>query len=152
MEETAKTCRNPRCGKQSPAEAQHCTHCGLLLSGKVTRLWDSDILAIVDGADFTPLIEAIWEPEWLQPDRPRSVSADLIRWAFSAFLTERQQQVMIRRFGLDGQGRRSVRQIKDEAKVSSTSVRTYITSSLMKLRYLRTRLVLSGKEPKPKKS
>ncbi len=126
------------CGKEMPFAADFCSSCCRSLrkakardSNQVIRLQPLEIADEVDTKLITDSVfkNATLFVEYLYPTRAELLTAlRIIR------TTDYQRQILIRRFGLDGLAPRTVMEIADESRASTSSVHQLLAQLKQRLR------------------
>lgn len=141
MEFSTIVCR--WCQNDTPEKGYYCMHCGKTPQPLPSQLWKAEKLEIADDADFGPLIDAVL------PGRSEGIPpAAVVRWAISR-LTDKQSQVLIRLYGLDGKDPRNGPVVSREAGMSDTSVYQHRNNAFRQMRHPRVSKVLLGLRPVP---
>lgn len=131
------------CLQDTPKIGSYCMHCGRDPKPLRSMRWPGTKLELSDSVDFHLLMEAVFG------ERPEKVpSVEAVRWALRR-LNEKEIQVIIRLYGLDGRGVRKVQAICQEIDRSDTTIYSTRNKSLKKLRHLSVTQVLLGYAPLP---
>lgn len=132
------------CQQGTPKIGSYCMHCGRNPKPLRSMLWPGTKLKVADGADLHPLMEAVFGKK---PEKAPSVEA--VRWALTQ-LNEKEVQVLIRLYSLDGRGVRKVQAICEEAHRSDTTIYNYRNRGLWQLLHPSVAQVLLGLRAVPK--
>lgn len=123
-----RTCRSDTCGKESPAGARFCMHCGKSLNPPKDWSYTGEMLEVSKSADLSAMLDHLTSPAYGGTRRGVVVTRPFLP-TVRRILTEmssRRSQRFIRFFGLDGKAGRSVRDMADEEGVSLSSIRNSI--------------------------
>ncbi len=110
------------CLEPNPEEAKFCHNCGKKLGTRDQTKWDGLKLLIHQNADPRMVEKLLLRYMGTLPEGYSSITLDEVIKAFG-YLTEKQQQVLIRRADLDLRGTRSHKQIASEMGVRVKSAR-----------------------------
>ena len=132
------------CSQNTPKIGSYCMQCGKNPKPLRSMLWPGTKLKVADGADLHPLIEAVFGKK-----AEKVPSVEVVRWALTQ-LNEKEVQVLIRLYSLDGRGVRKVRVICQEVGLSDTAIYSTRNKSLKKLRHSSVAQVLLGLRAVPK--
>jgi DNA-directed RNA polymerase sigma subunit (sigma70/sigma32) len=116
-----------------PGSADFCMKCGKSLK----RLKGTDkryahalsILQISSDADTGPLLQALFPSE--DVSESKCPKAHVVKTVNE--LGEQRAQVIIRRYGLDGQGKRTLKAIAEEAGVKYKTIQAKHASAMLRL-------------------
>ena len=114
------TCQG--CSEKSPSDARYCMHCSRKLAQvKDNRLWEGEVLRIASDVDLTLLEEALRVRFGNLPNNRKEITAMAVIDTLP-FLTQKQEQVLIRAFNLDNKGVRARKDIAKEMGASTKAV------------------------------
>ncbi len=132
------------CRQYTPEIGSYCMHCGRNPKPLRSMRWPGQKIKVVDDADFHPLMEAVFG------EKPKKVpSVEAVRWALTR-LSDKEVQVLIRLYSLDGRGVRKVQAICEEAHRSDTTIYNYRNRGLRQLLHPSVAQVLLGLRAVPK--
>ncbi len=132
------------CQQNTPEIGSYCMHCGRDPKPLRSMRWPGTKLELSDSVDFHLLMKAVFG------ERPEKVpSVEAVRWALRR-LNEKEIQVIIRLYGLDGRGVRKVQAICEEAHRSDTTIYNYRNRGLRQLLHPSVAQVLLGLRAVPK--